>query len=104
VQGEDLRIFFNTDEHAVSATFKTPEGVLVREVAVILSLPVQEMQVGAGQGVEHLQPSLQCPTTDVEGVKKNYVVEVGGGTFRVVRKESDGTGLTTAWLRKEIAG
>jgi hypothetical protein len=101
---ENFKVFFNEDEHAVPATFKTPEGALVREASVILSLPVQEMQVGPGQGVEQLQPSVQCPTADVEGVKKNYVVEVGGGTFRVVRRESDGTGLTTVWLRKEIAG
>lgn len=104
MQGEDLRIFFNPDEHAVAATFKTDGGALVREANVILSLPVQEMQVGPGQGVEHLQPSLQCPTPDVEGVKKNYIVEIGGGTFRVLRRESDGTGLTTVWLRKESAG
>ena len=104
MQGEDLSIFFNADEHAVAATFKTGDGALVREANVILSLPVQEMQVGAGAGVEHLQPSLQCPTADVEGVKKNYIVEVGGSTFRVVRRESDGTGLTTVWLRKESAG
>lgn len=104
MQGEDLSIFFNTDEHAVAATFKTDGGALVREANVIFSLPVQEMQVGAGQGVGQLQPSLQCPTADAEGVKKNYVVEVSGGTFRVVRKESDGTGISTVWLRKESAG
>jgi hypothetical protein len=38
---EDLRIFFNPDEHAVEATISTPGGGLVGTVNVILSVPVQ---------------------------------------------------------------
>jgi hypothetical protein len=98
--GEDLKPFFNLDEHAVGATIRTPAGVFVRTAKVILSLPVGEVQVGAGE-VTHLQPSIQCPTAELEGVVKNYLVEVGGDTYRVVRRENDGTGLSTAWMRKQ---
>ncbi|HEX8336082.1 MAG TPA: hypothetical protein VF621_05090 [Pyrinomonadaceae bacterium] len=98
--GEDLTVFFNSDEHAVEAVIKTPQGALVTTVNVILSLPVGEVAVGAGE-VAHLQPSLQAPTVELEGVKKNYVVEVGGSTYRVVRRENDGTGLSTVWMSKQ---
>lgn len=97
---EDLTVFFNTAEHAVAATFKTPGGEVVRGAKVILSTPVQEVPLGAGE-VAHLQPSIQCPTADLAGVRKNFVVEIGADTYRVVRREDDGTGVSTAWLRKE---
>jgi hypothetical protein len=98
--GEDLTPFFNTDEHAVEAAIKTPQDVLVRTVNIILSLPVGEVAVGAGE-VAHLQPSFQAPTVELVGVKKDYIVETGGNTYRVVRRENDGTGLTTVWMRKQ---
>jgi hypothetical protein len=100
VLNEDLTPFFNLDEHAVEAAIKTPESVAVRTVKVILSLPVGEMQVGAGE-VAHLQPSFQCPTAELEGVTKNYLAVVGGVTYRVVRRENDGTGLSTVFLGKQ---
>lgn len=98
---EDLTPFFNPDEFAVSATIKTPAGVVVRTANVILSTPVQEMAVGAGAEVAHLQPSLQCRTVDLAGVKKEYIVEVGSAVFRIVRHEADGTGVSVAFLRKQ---
>lgn len=98
--GEDLSVFFDTDEHAVEAVIKTPQGVLVRTVNVILSLPVGEMAVGQGE-VAHLQPSFQAPTAELESVRKNYIVETGGDTYRVVRRENDGTGLSTVWMVKQ---
>jgi hypothetical protein len=98
--GEDLSVFFDTDEHAVEAVIQTPQGVLVRTVNVILSLPVGEVAVGAGE-VAHLQPSFQAPTAELAGVKKDYIVETGGSTYSVVRRENDGTGLSTVWLRKQ---
>jgi hypothetical protein len=103
--GEDLTIFFNADEHAVEATITTPSGVLVTTVNVIFSSPVGEMQVGPGE-VAHLQPTFQAPTAELMGVKKDYraVIYNAEGypeTFSVVRRENDGTGLTTVWLRKQ---
>lgn len=98
---EDFSVFFNEAEHAVPATFKTPQGAVVGEASVILSLPVQEMQVGAGGEVAHLQPSVLCKAADVGGVKKNYTVEAGGDTYRVVRREADGTGLVTLFIAKQ---
>jgi hypothetical protein len=97
---EDLSVFFDTDGHAVEATISTPQGVPVTTINIILSLPVGEVAVGQGE-VAHLQPSLQAPTVELEGVKKNYVVEVGGSTYRVVRRENDGTGLSTVWMSKQ---
>jgi hypothetical protein len=98
--GEDLSVFFNTDEHAVAAGIQTPQGAPVATIKVILSLPVAEVAVGAGE-VAHLQPSFQAPTAELAGVKKDYIVVTGGNTYRVVRRENDGTGLTTVWMRKQ---
>jgi hypothetical protein len=100
MRGEDLSLFFNTDEHAVEAVIKTSAGTLVATVNVILSLPVGEVAVGAGE-VAHLQPTFQAPTAQLAGVKKDYIVETGGSTYRVVRRENDGTGLSTVWMRKQ---
>ena len=100
MRGEELTLFFNPDEHAVTATISTPAGVLVREVNVIFSKPVGEIQVGTAE-VTSLQPSFQAPTAELQGVKANYIVTIEGETFRVVRRENDGTGLSTVWLRKQ---
>jgi hypothetical protein len=102
---DDLTPFFDTDAFALWAEFKTPTGALVSETKVILSIPVGEMALGAGE-VAHLQPSLQCPTAEIEGVRKDYTVvidnaEGGTDTFRVVRRENDGAGLSTVWLTKQ---
>lgn len=100
MRDEDLTPFFNLDEHAVEAAIRTPQGVAVRTIKVILSVPVGEVQVGEGE-VAHLQPTFQCATADLEGVRKDYVAVIAGTTYRVVRRENDGTGLSTAWLRKQ---
>lgn len=102
---DDLTPFFDTDAFALRAEFKTPQGATVRETKVILSLPVGEVAVGGGE-VTHVQPSLQCPTAEIEGVKKGYTVTVqnADGTttnYAVVRRENDGAGLSTVWLSKQ---
>lgn len=98
--GFDPSVFFNLDDFAVEAAIKTPEGADVRTIKVILSLPVGEVQVGAGE-VAHLQPSFQAPTADLEGVRKGYKATIDGTTYAVVRRENDGTGLSTVWLSKQ---
>lgn len=100
---DDLTPFFNLDEHAVEAAIQTPQGVAVRTIKVILSVPVGEVQVGAGE-VAHLQPTFQCPTAELAGVKKDYKAVIAGTTYAVVRRENDGTGLSTVWLTKVNAG
>jgi hypothetical protein len=104
---DDLTPFFDTDAFALRAEFKTPAGALVAEVKVILSLPVGEVAVGGGE-VAHVQPSLQCPTAEIEGVKKGYTVVVyfadpytPATNYTVVRRENDGAGLSTVWLTKQ---
>jgi hypothetical protein len=101
VLGEgDLSLFFNPDEHAVAATFKTPGGVLVRTANVIFNEPIQEMRVGQ-EAVDQLQPSFLCPIADLAGVAKGYTVEIEGrGTYRVVRQLSDGTGVSTVYVTR----
>ncbi|HEX7958085.1 MAG TPA: hypothetical protein VF508_14150 [Pyrinomonadaceae bacterium] len=101
MRDEDLTPFFNLDEHAVEAAIKTPEGAAVRAIKVILSLPVQEMAVGQGGEVAHLQPNFQCPTADLEGVRQRYIAVIEGTTYRVVRRENDGTGLSTVFMVKQ---
>ena len=102
---DDLTPFFDTDAFALRAEFKNPQGEVLRETKVILSLPVGEMAVGAGE-VAHLQPSLQVPTAEIEGVKKGFTVAVRNAdatttNYTVVRRENDGAGLSTVWLSKQ---
>lgn len=103
---DDLTPFFDTDAFALPAEFKTPAGALAAETKVILSIPVGEMAVGAGE-VAHLKPSLQCPTAEIEGVKKGYTVAIYNAAdaattnYTVVRRENDGAGLSTVWLTKQ---
>lgn len=102
---DDLTPFFDTDAFALRAEFKTPQGALVSETKVILSIPVGEVAVGAGE-VTHLQPSLQCPTAEIVGVKKGHTVTVHNAdatatNYTVVRRENDGAGLSTVWLTKQ---
>jgi hypothetical protein len=104
---DDLTPFFDTDAFALRAEFTAPQGGLVRETKVILSVPVGEVALGAGE-VTHLQPSLQCPTADIEGVKKGYTVTIHNTdtnytttNYTVVRRENDGAGLSTVWLTKQ---
>lgn len=97
---DDLTPFFNLDEHAVEAVIKTPQGAAVRTIKVIFSEPVGEMPVGAGE-VAHAQPTFQCPTADLQGVIKGYLAVIGGTTYKVVRRENDGAGLSTVWLTKQ---
>lgn len=100
--GEDLAPFFNTDEHAVAATIKTGEGVLVRAAAVIFSTPFREMPVGVpGSSVGQGQPRVLCKTADLAGVKKEFIFDIGGTVYRFVKSEDDGTGVSTAFLRKQ---
>ena len=97
---DDLAVFFNPDEHALPATIKEPGGATLRTANVIFNDAVQEMQVGQGE-VGHAQPSLMCPTADLAGVRKNFIFEIEGrGTFRVVRQQSDGTGVSTVFLAR----
>jgi hypothetical protein len=98
--GADLSVFFGLDDFAVEAAIQTPDGADVRTIRVILSLPVGEVQVGAGE-VTHLQPSFQAQTADPEGVRKGYKATIEGTTYAVVRRENDGTGLSTVWLSKQ---
>lgn len=102
---DDLTPFFDTDAFALRAEFKTPAGALVNEAKVILSIPVGEIALGAGE-VSHQQPSLQCPTAEIGGVKKGYTVTVYDAdatatNYTVVRRENDGAGLSTVWLVKQ---
>lgn len=97
---EDLSVFFNTGEHAVQTTIKDKDGVLVRSAAVIFWAPFDEMQVGVDSTVGHGQPRVQCRTADLAGVKKDYIFEIGDASYRFVRKDDDGTGVSVAFLRE----
>jgi hypothetical protein len=72
----------------------------VRTVNVIFAEPVEEFAVGASE-VANLQPTFQAPTADLTGVRKDYIAEIAGDAYRVVRRKNDGTGLSTVWLRKQ---
>lgn len=96
---EDLSVFFNVGEHASPATIKTPQGATLRSANVIFSTPVQEAGLGQVE-VATQQPFLQIPTADLDGVKKDYVFDIGAKSYAVVRWEHDGTGVSVVYLRK----
>lgn len=96
---EDLSVFFNVEEHAISATIKTPQGATLRTASVIFSEPVNEVPLRPGE-VTTQQPFLQCPTADLDGVKAEYVFDIGAKSYAVVRWEHDGTGVSVVHLRK----
>lgn len=59
-----------------------------------LGVPAGDMEV------EESGPRLTCRTCDVETIRKDAALDVGGKTYRVQRKESDGTGMTVIILRE----
>lgn len=54
----------------------------------------------AGVEVEGRQPVLTCLTSEADRLVKGAVIDVCGASYRVVRHEPDGTGMSRLVLRK----
>jgi len=50
--------------------------------------------------VEERGPRLTCRTSDVIALRKDAALEVGSETYRLLRAEPDGTGMTVLILKE----
>jgi len=96
---EDLSPFFDTDDFAVAAIIKTAAGATVRTINVILTSSLAALNVLDGS-VEAGQPSVLCQTADLTGVVVNeHKLTIDRTTYRITKREDDGTGVSTLQIR-----
>lgn len=99
---EDLTQFFDTDDFAVAAVIKQPDGTVVRTANVILDTPTQEEILLGGGKVTAQTPKAVGRTTDLGDVQRNYTLTVVSTVYAVTGpSEDDGTGVSTLRLRKQ---
>lgn len=96
---EDLTQFFDTDDFAVVATFKTAALATIRTANVILTDANGAAQMFDSQVLAAL-PFLQCRTADLASVNNTCKVTIGAVTYSIVEHHDDGTGLSIVQLRK----
>lgn len=90
---DDLSAFFDENHFAVDATWK---GCAVRG---IFDNEFAEVEVGE-VAVEGTQPRFMCKTSDVVALVADEDFTVGGVTYKTIRQEPDGTGISLVILRK----
>lgn len=98
---EDLSVFFNTDDHAVDATWTPAAGGGPYTIQVIFDNGYRQYEIGeAGQaGAEP-----QCLVSDTQiaqgsGMKRGDALTINSGDYTVAQVEADGTGVSLVWLR-----
>lgn len=94
---EDLGVFFDESDFAVQAAITLPNNS-VRVISVIFDATTQGIQL-YDSNIEADTPSFQCKTSDLTGVKTGNQVVIENKTYAVGRKEPDGTGVTTVYLK-----
>lgn len=109
---ENLGQFFDTGGFAEEATLEPPdggsgvtavdEGSMGGQLKVILETPMQSMQIFDLQ-VEGGLPLVYCQTSDLIalGAQRTWLLTVLGVTYAIVKREDDGTGVSTLHLRKQ---
>lgn len=87
----DLVGFFDTDEHAVAATWSvggaTVNGIFERPY-------LAEDLGGEIAGIESSQPVFRCLSSDVAGVGQGQTLTIAATVWRIVEVRPDGTGVT----------
>jgi hypothetical protein len=96
---ENLAPFFDTTTgFAVVATIKTAAGATLRTANVILTTPVQELNV-FDNGLEATLPFIQLQTADLASVDHTYTVTIAAVQYRIVKRNDDGTGISFLWIK-----
>lgn len=95
---EDLTVFFNPADFAVSAVFTRGETTIAT-VNVIFDDRTHEVAL-YDQDVEEVAPRLRAQTCDVPDVRRNDVVTVNSVRWRIERLSNDGTGVSTLYLAR----
>ena len=89
---EDLDVFLNVDEFAVTATVRLQAGG-TRAVRGIFDDPYLNAELGEYE-FDTNRPRLTCKERDVLGVLRGDVVEIDGKVYDVLSSaNSDGTGM-----------
>ena len=95
---ENLSVFFNDAEFAVSAEIRTAANALVRTVKIIFETPGQGIPL-YDTTVEAGLPTALCKTPDVSDLTRAHKFVINSVTYRIHGFEHDGTGVTTVQLR-----
>lgn len=98
---EDLTVFFDAADHAVSATWTPAAGGGPFTIEVIFENGYREYELGeAGQA--GAQPFFLVSGTQIaqgSGMKRGDTVAVNSVNYTVAQVEPDGTGVSRVWLR-----
>ena len=93
----DMGVFFNTDEFASWAVFKTEPQRSVRGV-----FDNAFFDESIGQNIlDTTAPRFTCALSDVAGIERGTDVEIDGKTYSVLAVEPEGTGLASVRLAHE---
>lgn len=104
----DRAVFFNKDEHAVTAAYTLAAGGSSVDVDGNFDADHLALDVDAGVAVSSNDPRFHCA---IEALPVGYGIGdtlvfaastvFGGGTFKVVDPQEDGTGLIVLVLEKQ---
>lgn len=90
---ENLAAFFNSDEHAVDATYNG-----ATTVAGIFDNVYQEVETGSA-GVESALAVFTCAAADVPALAHGDTFLIDATTYVAVESQPDGTGVVAVVLR-----
>lgn len=88
---EDLGDFFTTAGFGTSVTWSGGEVL----VGIFDNDYVEEF------GMEGRRPVLHCKTSEAGNVALNETATISGASYKLIRKEPDGTGVTLMILEKQ---
>lgn len=90
---EDLTSFFETDDHAVSASYIRgiyPSTATARATTVA---GIFENEYVETQFIQGDRPTFTCAASDVENIAQGDWLIISGGTYKVAEYRPDGTGV-----------
>lgn len=90
---EDLSVFFDTDDFAVSAAFTPRTGGSSTTIKGIFDKEYVAVGDGAEVAVAATQPIFQTATSGISNARGGSLV-VAGITYTIVEVKPDGTGTT----------
>lgn len=91
---DDLDVFFDTDDFAVSAT----SGTLTFPVLFDNESEIYDSYTGQ---VVTTSPVMRCKTSDIATLKKGDTVTIGGVSYKIITPpKPDGTGITLFGLQE----
>jgi hypothetical protein len=96
---ENIGVFFDEDDFAVSATF-TPQGGSASSVKGIFDAEYAAVEGDGQVAVSSTMPVFHCASASVPNAH-NGTLAVNSKTYRIVEVKPDGTGVTILALEDE---